>query len=99
AQSPTPGNSAPAPAPAAQSADSSSGFWSGGMSHWTAAGFVGANFGRNNSAAGVDFGGQVAYLYRGVVGGEFLADFSPSFKQDNLFFANSPNVNAYMANV
>lgn len=77
----------------------SSGWWPRGDSHWTAAGFVGANYGRNVSSAGADFGGQVAYLYRGILGGEFLADFSPRFKEDNLFFAESPNVNAYMANV
>lgn len=86
-------------APAAQ-ADPSSGWLHSGQSHFTAAGFVGANFGRNVTSAGVDFGGEAAYLYHGIIGGEFIADFSPGFKQNNnVFFAKNPGVNAYMANV
>ena len=61
--------------------------------NWMVSGFIGTNFGssRNNdsvelsvsrtsthSSTSVNFGGQVAYLGRGVIGGEFLADFSPS---------------------
>ena len=68
-------------------------------SHWTAAGFVGANYGARANSSSVDFGGQIGYLYRGVIGGEFLADFAPSFNISNAFLADRPNVNAYMANV
>lgn len=46
----------------------------------------------------MDFGGQVGYLYRGVVGGELLADFAPKFELNNARFADMPNLNTYMAN-
>jgi len=75
-----------------------SGWFSATQSHWTAAGFVGANYGASAASTSVDFGGQVGYLYRGIVGGEFLADFAPSFNLTNAFLADRPNVNAYMAN-
>jgi len=68
-------------------------------SRWTAAGFVGANYGAAATSSSVDFGGQVGYLYRGVIGGEFIADFAPRFNLTNAFLADRPNVNAYMANV
>jgi len=67
--------------------------------HWTAAGFVGSNFGARGGESSVQFGGQVAYLYRGVIGGEALADFAPHFRIDNPLLAGNPAVNAYMANV
>jgi hypothetical protein len=75
-------------------------------SHWTAAGFVGANLDSNADVAitnttnrsGVDYGGQVAYLWRGIVGPEFLAGYSPSFKMNNLLLAEDPHVSTYMAN-
>jgi len=50
------------------------------------------------SNSSVDFGGQLGYLYRGVVGGEFVADFAPEFNMNNALLADAPNVNAYMAN-
>lgn len=77
---------------------SGSGWFNATQSRWTAAGFVGANYGASATSASVDFGGQVGYLYRGIVGGEFLADFAPNFNMTNAFLANRPNVNAYMAN-
>jgi len=64
-----------------------------------AAGFIGANYGANTTNTTMDFGGQVGYLYHGVVGGEFLADFAPTFQMNNAFLAERPFVNAYMANV
>jgi len=76
-------------------------------SHWLASGFVGGNFGSiNNSAVTVDnsrsfdWGGQIGYLWRGVVGGEFLANFTPSFGVDTLgvLVNDNPHVNSYMAN-
>jgi hypothetical protein len=75
-----------------------SGWFNATQSHWTAAGFVGANYGASTASSSVDFGGQVGYLYRGIIGGEFLADFAPNFNMTNAFLADRPNVNAYMAN-
>ena len=75
-----------------------SGWFNATQSRWTAAGFVGANYGASTTSSSVDFGGQVGYLYRGIIGGEFLADFAPNFNLANAFLANRPNVNAYMAN-
>jgi hypothetical protein len=78
-------------------------------SHWIASAFVGSNFSSNrNDVFGVEtnndhttsinFGGQVGYLWRGYVGAEFLADFSPSFEMTNVLFENNPQVNSYMFN-
>src|SRR5262245_27783932 len=77
--------------------------------HWTASAFAGSNFGtgRHNGFGDLDvvhddtsvnFGGQVAFLWRGYVGAEALVDFSPSFQLNNLFFEDNPDVNSYMAN-
>ena len=68
-------------------------------SYWTAAGFLGSNFGARADESSVQFGGQVAYLYRGLIGGEALADFAPHFRMANPLLAGNPAVNAYMANV
>ena len=82
---------------------------------WMASGFIGTNFGsgrstsvnltaiedlNTNNSTSVNFGGQVGYLARGVIGGEFLADFSPGLGGfDNLLFKNPPNLNSYMFNL
>ena len=82
--------------------------------NWMVSGFIGTNFGsaRNttnldllgledfeSSATSANFGGQVAYLGRGVIGGEFLADFSPRIGTfNNVLFDRSPMVNSYMFN-
>ncbi|HUK35172.1 MAG TPA: hypothetical protein VLV86_14740 [Vicinamibacterales bacterium] len=93
----------PPPPPATTSTtsdeNSGSGWFNATQSRFTAAGFVGANYGASATSSSVDFGGQVGYLYRGIVGGEFIADFAPNFNITNAFLANRPNVNAYMANV
>jgi hypothetical protein len=69
------------------------------QSHWTVAGFVGSNFGGNfNVEASPSFGGQIAYLWRGVFGGEAIADFAPSFGLNNVFLSENPRTNAYMGN-
>jgi hypothetical protein len=78
--------------------NSGSGWLSATQSRWTAAGFVGTNYGARATSSSIDFGGQVGYLYRGIVGGEFLADFAPKFNITNAFLADRPNVNAYMLN-
>jgi hypothetical protein len=73
-------------------------------SHWIAAGFVGSNWGRTDrnisfgDSRSVDYGGQLGYLYRGIVGGEFLADFTPSFGVDSVLLLDKPHVNSYMGN-
>jgi hypothetical protein len=80
-----------------------------------ASGFIGTNFGSGrsnrvdlsaiedfnaNNSTSVNFGGQVGYLARGAIGGEFLADFSPGLGTfNNVLFAQSPNVNSYMFNL
>jgi hypothetical protein len=114
AQDPGPPPSQPAPGATSQtppptptttttstkSDDSGGSKWfSATQSRWTAAGFVGANYGASSTSSSVDFGGQVGYLFRGMIGGEFLADFAPNFNLSNAFLADRPNVNAYMANV
>ena len=82
--------------------------------NWIASGFLGTNFGssRNNDNAqllglerfdsgstSANFGGQVAYLGRGVIGGEFLAEFSPRAGNfNNILFEHSPDINTYMFN-
>jgi len=82
---------------------------------WMASGFIGTNFNssrnsgidltdiedlNNNNSTSVNFGGQLGYLARGVIGGEFLADFSPSLGTfDNVLFQKSPDVNSYMFNL
>ena len=80
------------PAIAAAQVDSSD-------SHWTASGSVGSNFGARADESSVEFGGQLAYLYRGMIGGEAIADFAPHFRINNALLAGNPAVNAYMANV
>jgi hypothetical protein len=75
-------------------------------SHWTTAGFVGSNFAVRDAAPGADnasvtFGGQLAYLWKGVVGAEFLADFAPSFNgvtNLDILNPNNPRVATYMGN-
>ena len=75
-------------------------------SHWLASGFVGSNFGSTNNdvvdvdrSMSFDFGGQVGYLWRGVVGGEFLANFTPSFGVNTVgALFDNPMVSSYMAN-
>jgi hypothetical protein len=82
--------------------------------NWMVSGFLGTNFGssRNNDnvellnlenfdtgTTSANFGGQVAYLGRGVIGGEFLAEFSPSISTfNNVLFEHAPSVNTYMFN-
>jgi hypothetical protein len=81
---------------------------------WMASGFLGTNFGagRNNTrlsglenlsdnnSTSTNLGFQVGYLGRGVIGGEFLADFSPGLDTfNNALFTQAPSVNSYMFNL
>jgi Outer membrane protein beta-barrel domain len=100
------------PTPVNQAVASTS---SDNLRSWMVSGFIGTNFGssRNTNRVELDalenidsgttsanFGGQVAYLGRGVIGGEFLADFSPRLNTfNNVLFENAPNVNSYMFNL
>ena len=68
------------------------------QSHWTITGFVGSNFGHSTLDPSVAFGGQLAFLWRGVIGAEGIADFAPSFKLDNAILTENPRTNSYMAN-
>jgi len=103
AQSQTPPPAAPPPttttAQPASTSSSGQGVHDYTGSYWTAAGFVGSNFGARADSASVNFGGQLAYLYRGAIGGEFLADFAPHFRLNNALLADNPMVNSYMLNV
>jgi hypothetical protein len=73
--------------------------------HWLASAFVGSSFGQSSDNpnvlddSSIEFGGQIAYLWGGVVGAEFLADFAPSFKVTTIALNNEPSLNTYMANV
>jgi hypothetical protein len=75
-------------------------------SHWIASGFVGTNFDTSGDSTVIDgnehhfsFGGQVGYLWRGIVGGEFMADFAPSVSDDvGITEDGNLMVNTYMAN-
>ena len=89
----------PAPAPTQPLSPDAANVHQPNNSYWTASGFVGSNFGAGANSASVDFGGQIAYLYRGLIGAEFLGDFAPNFHINNALLADNPNVNSYMANV
>jgi opacity protein-like surface antigen len=77
-------------------------------SHWTAAGFAGTNFGNSTNERSITFGGEVGYLWHGMLGVEALGDFAPSFKLDNptvnfgstqlTLLSDNPRVYSYMAN-
>jgi hypothetical protein len=71
-------------------------------SHWLASGFVGTNFGQDVDDPRFDLGGTVGYLWRGVFGGEFHANFSPGFHVEGgrgaLLENDEPWVNSYMFN-
>jgi hypothetical protein len=82
---------------------------------WMVSGSLGTNFGSSRNTTRVElvdlenfdsgttsanFGAQIAYLGRGVIGGEFLADFSPRLGSfNNVLFTQSPDVNSYMFNL
>jgi hypothetical protein len=78
---------------------------------WVASGFIGSSFStssntlqntlesNNNVPAGLTYGGQVGYLWHGIVGGEFIADFAPDVGFDSILLASQPHVNSYMGNV
>jgi hypothetical protein len=78
---------------------------------WVASAFIGSSFStssntleqtlnsNNNVPAGLTYGGQVGYLWHGIVGGEFIFDRAPDVGFDSIFLATQPHVNSYMGNV
>jgi opacity protein-like surface antigen len=95
------------PVPQGVTAPDSAGLTEG---HWTASGFIGSSFGNmadeafGDNTGGIDFGGQVAYIWRGMFGPELLVNFAPdvSFDRDvklsNVNLFDNPRINSYMAN-
>lgn len=82
-------------------------------SHWVASGFVGGGFStssnnenfnnsnNNNNNGGVTYGGQVGYLWRGIVGPEFIAEWAPRFDLESAFINGNTRVidgNTHVAN-
>jgi len=93
----------PTPQPPAQptpTAVSTAPVYAGGIEdHWTLSGFVGSNFGASATDHSLAYGGQIGYLWHGIIGGEVITEFAPTFKIDNVFFIEKPKVASYMANV
>jgi hypothetical protein len=72
-------------------------------SHWLASGLLGSDFEADAEDPGVNFAGSLGWLWHGVIGGEFQANFSPDFQLgsalDAPFLAEEPSINSYMLNV
>ena len=76
------------------------------VSHWIASGFVGGGFDTSgdsptipdNSSGNFAWGGQVAYLWKGIVGPEFLFDAAPNLDVSSAFIPNDTHALSYMAN-
>ncbi len=72
-------------------------------SHWLASGSLGSGFEADAEDPGVNFAGTIGWLWHGVIGGEFQANFSPDFQLDAAltpsFLAEEPAINSYMLNV
>jgi len=71
-------------------------------SHWLVSGGLGSDF-ASDADQSVDFAGTAGWLFHGVIGGEFQANFAPDFELDPAlappFLAGAPSVNSYMLNV
>jgi hypothetical protein len=72
-------------------------------SHWLASGSLGSDFESSAEDPGVNFAGTIGWLWHGVAGGEFQANFSPDVELDAAaaapFLAEEPAINSYMLNV
>ena len=74
-------------------------------SHWLLSGSLGSDFENDADDPGVNFAGTAGWLYRGVIGGEFQANFSPDFNLNPAivgaapFLADEPSINSYMLNL
>ena len=72
-------------------------------SHWLASGSLGSDFESDAEDPGVNFAGTVGWLWHGVVGGEFQANFSPDVQLDSAFtppfLLDEPAISSYMFNI
>ena len=74
-------------------------------SHWLVSGSLGSDFENDADDPGVNFAGTAGWLYHGVFGGEFQANFSPDFNLNPAivgaapFLADEPSINSYMLNL
>lgn len=72
-------------------------------SHWLLSGSLGSDFADAAEDPSVNFAGTAGWLWHGVIGGEFQANFSPDFQLDAglapPFLAEEPALNSYMLNV
>jgi hypothetical protein len=76
------------------------------VSHWLASGFVGGGFDTSgnsalipdNSSGNFAWGAQGAYLWRGIVGPEFLFNSAPNVDVSSAFIPGDTHVTSYMAN-
>ena len=77
------------------------------VSHWLASGFVGGGFGTKGDSSNIDtnangsvaYGGQVGYLWHGIVGPEFLVEWAPNFNGfDTVLISGDTSTSSYMLN-
>jgi hypothetical protein len=78
------------------------GGWMNGDDNWIGSAFIGSNFAADAEDASLDFGGSIGYLWRGSLGAEFQANFSPDFSLEGgrsaLLLGEEPWINSYMVN-
>jgi len=90
-------------APAAVPPGTDGRMWGTIQSHWTVSGFVGtssARFGRVTTDPAVSFGGQIGWLWKGVLGFEGIADVAPSQKISNsIGLFENPRTNNFVGNI
>jgi opacity protein-like surface antigen len=74
-------------------------------SHWLVSGSIGSDFENDADDPSVNFAGTAGWLYHGVIGGEFQANFTPDFNLNPAivsaapFLADEPSINSYMLNL
>jgi opacity protein-like surface antigen len=74
-------------------------------SHWLVSGSIGSDFENDADDPSVNFAGTAGWLYHGVIGGEFQANFSPDFNLNPAivsaapFLADEPSINSYRLNL
>lgn len=71
-------------------------------SHFLASGSLGSDFENDADDPSVNFAGTFGWLYHGVAGAEFQANFTPDFNLNPAivppFLAEEPSINTYMLN-
>lgn len=72
-------------------------------SHWLASGSLGSDFENGAGDPSVNYAGTFGWLWHGVAGGEFQANFTPDFNLNPAvmppFLTGQPAINSYMLNV